>query len=148
MANTNEYLKGTTAIRVPNACIAVLELHGKKTQGAERAITGFDLLRKSTLQDLRGTFTREQLVAIVASFNGMIINPAYQPKMALKAQVHDALRFGQATVENEQVLLKTIESLSTQECFFVLNEVDRFWNVPAAYGSPTPNLDKFIKDWQ
>ena len=60
-------------IRADEETLGMLtEINVKQTTAAQTAIEVFAWLRKATLHELKGMFIREELIALLDSFNGLI----------------------------------------------------------------------------
>jgi hypothetical protein len=125
-------------------------LYGKPTTGASRAAHAFVHLRAATLHELKGMFTRAELSAMVDNLNAVMFDPAYAANNnVLRAGIEDGQKYdGLLTnwnVDPEDIYTK-IALLTAAQCYFLMDEIDRFWNEPVAWGSPTPDLEAFLDE--
>ncbi len=116
-----------------------------KEQSLNRAVSAFLIMRNLSLKSIKGKFDRNELIGIVAAFNGTIIgfDLGIPPKAMLLAQMEDAI-----ALENndsfysytKESLLQKINQTSEMEAMFFLEEISRFWNEPSAYGHVIENF--------
>ncbi len=125
-------------------------LYGKPTSGASRAGNAFVHLRAATLHELKGKFTRAELSAMIDNLNAVMFEPAYAAnKNMLRAGIEDGQQYdGVLTKWNvsPDVLFEKINNISAAQCYFLLDEIDRFWNEPVAWGSPSPDMEAFLDE--
>lgn len=117
------------------------------TSATTQAAEGFWILRKYTLTELKGVFTGKELIGLCVMFNGTIIQPEMSVKSVLIAQIEDSEKFDNMSSRHgfdHNTLMKKIEKLSSAQVYFLIHEIDRFWNDPKAYGSPSPDFTKFM----
>lgn len=99
---------------------------------------------------IKGKFTREQIIAIADSLNtSMLDESEMSSKAKMMAGFEDSENLESGFSRhgaNFQEFQQTFSSLTPAECFFLIDEINRFWNIPEAYGSPTPDLEKLIKN--
>ena len=116
-----------------------------KTAMLDRVVEMHLAFRKLALRNIKGVFTRNELIGIVAAFNGTIISfdLGIPPKFMLTAGMEDSISLdGNDVMYDYQAepLLQKISQLSQLEAMFLLEEVSRFWNE-----SRHPDLEDFIK---
>lgn len=121
-----------------------------KTDMLDRVVQMHLVYRKLALKNIKGIFTRNELIGIVASFNGTIIafDLGIPPKFMLTAGMEDAISLeGNASMYDydAETMLKKIESLTEQDAMFLLEEISRFWNESKNY---SPDLDQFLNEIQ
>jgi hypothetical protein len=118
-----------------------------KTEMLDRVVEMHLAFRKLALRNIKGVFSRNELIGIVASFNGTIISfdLGIPPKFMLTAGMEDSISLdgndGMYDYEAESLLQK-INALSELDAMFLLEEVSRFLNE-----SRHPELESFIKQF-
>jgi len=125
-------------------------IYENTSKGAAFAVDAYPYLRRYTLNEIRGIFTKEELSSMVDNLNGIIMQSVFM----INADVFiSSLEVG---VEYEDLenkwgvdsvkLFEKINMLTAAQVYFLQDEIRRFWEIPTAYGSPSPDLDKLIKD--
>jgi hypothetical protein len=109
------------------------KVYSNKKDAVDRAVSGFLLMRKLTLKNLKGIFNEKEKTGLVAMFNGTIIgfDLGIPPKMMLRAQVEDAVALENCDVMYGFVaadLLAKVEAMGELQAMFLLEEIHRFWN--------------------
>ena len=130
---------------------ALTKLHGSVSAGTEKAVESYIQLRPRIMIELKGFFTKAELSLIIDAYNGTI----FDPRMAgnnnvLTASIEDAITFDNIAEKWEvepPILFEKIAQLNATQTYFLLEEIDRFWNNKNAYGAPNPNLDIFLKEF-
>jgi len=118
------------------------ELYESKGGGAERIIPGFMTIRKYTLHELQGVFTKEEFAALVAVQNGLLLDPKVQANGKMLnahlefSETYDRNISGNRAILNE--LLEKINNLTAAQVYFLQDEIEIFWRT----GKET--LEKFI----
>jgi len=134
-----------TEEKIANELAAIYE---NTSKGAAIAVEAFPYMRKYTLDELRGIFTKEELSAIVNSLNSIIMQAELMiSKDVFVAHLEDSDKFeGLAEIWGIDFvkLSEKIERLSSVQVYFLQDEIRRFWDIPAAYGSPNSDFDKFV----
>ncbi len=116
-----------------------------KTEMLDRVVEMHLAFRKLALRNIKGMFSRNELIGIVAAFNGTIISfdLGIPPKFMLTAGMEDSINLDgndrMYDYEAEPLLEKTA-ALSELDSMFLLEEVSRFWNE-----SRQLDLEDFIK---
>lgn len=104
---------------------------GTKSAGAIRATEGFVFIRRYTLHELKGLFTRAEFIALTDSQNGTMLVPEYQAnKGMLIAHMDDfeLLEGGVTRHEaNWEKLKAKLERLTASQVFFLQDEISLFW---------------------
>lgn len=127
----------------------IAKLYKSREDGLNRVVATYLQLRELALTEIRGIFTPNELTGIVDAFNGTLVTTptVIPPAQMIRYELADAetlqdqsLRFGY----NAAHMQRKLESLSETQAFFLIDECLRFWNEPAAYGAPTPDLEKFL----
>ena len=121
----------------------LVRLYDSNEEGAERIIPGFLALREATLEELRRIFTREEFFGIIASQNGVLLDPAFQAsREAFKAGLEDfeklehGISHAGATLKH---LLEKVDKLTAAQVYFLQDEVEIYWR-----NSSKSDLDLFI----
>ena len=144
MSKTN-----TKSIRLsPQTDAELVKLYGSAYAGGTRATEAFLWLRRYALKGIRGKFTKNELSALIDIQNGSIFEEQFAVNhSAFIAHIEDANEFegiGRRWDIDIKVLIEKVNHLNTCEIFFLQEEIDRFWNVEKAFGSPNPDLEKFL----
>ena len=144
MSKTN-----TKSIRIsPQSDAELKKLYGSAYAGGTRATEAFLWLRRYTLKGLKGKLTRDELSALTDIQNGSIFEEQFAVNhSAFIAHIEDANEFegiGKKWNIDIKALIEKVKNMTTCEIFFLQEEIDRFWNVEKAFGSPNPDLEKFI----
>lgn len=125
-------------------------LYGRPTTGAARAANAFLYIRAASLHEIKGMFTRPELSAMVDNLNAVMFEPAWATNRSmLRAGIEDGQQFDGVLTKwnvNPDALYEKIETLTSAQCYFLMDEIDRFWNEPVAWGSPTPELEAFLDE--
>jgi hypothetical protein len=118
------------------------DLYESKGGGAERIIPGFMTIRKYTVHELHGVFTKEEFAAIIASQNGLLLEPKVQANgKMLQAHLEDSEKYeGNISGNSAKLkeLLEKVNNLTAAQIYFLQDEIEIFWRT----GKET--LEKFI----
>lgn len=107
--------------------------------------------RRATLLEIKGKFSREEIIAMADCFNGTMPTWQYLPNTSLLiAQIEDGEKYQQSCSRHEaklDKLLEKIKTLTAAQAAVLQLELYRFWNCEGkgGYGSPSPNLDKLVE---
>lgn len=135
-------------IRLDDQVVSRYSDYKNITSAVTQAAESFYVLRRYTLEELKGRFSHAEIVGLCDMFNGTIIQPEMSVKSVLLAQLEDAENFDNLSARHGfkySELKEKIEGLTASQVFFLIHEIDRFWNDPVAYGSPTPEMKKLLK---
>jgi len=122
------------------------EISTKPTVAVQEVLEVFTFLRRATLRDLKGKFTREEIIAMADSFNGLMptwqimVNPA-----VLVAHTEDAEKYQYSASSNGadiNALLAKLETLSSAQATILQLELWAFWNRD---GTSSPDLETLVK---
>lgn len=113
------------------------------------AYTQGQALRATVLDGLKGRFTKQEITVLADTMNGVL----WEPRQMLRPEY---IVFELEDFEKHEggisrhgadpaALLEKAKALNSAERFFLIQELLEFWHWPAAYGSPTPSLEKL---WQ
>lgn len=127
------------------------EIDAKPTTAAQTAVEILNFTRRSTLNELKGQFTPEEITALADSFNGLI--PTWQimcNTSVLVAHTEDAEKYQQSASKHGAKidgLLEKLSKLTAAQATILQLEFIRFWNCEGngGYGSPSPDLEKLVK---
>ena len=127
------------------------KLFEQPNPACQEAVLCFLDLRVQSVRELRGLFTRAELTALVDMYNGTMFDSRFAvQKQTLLAQIEDSELYNKISDRwkiNISTLVLKVESMSTNQAFFWVYEIHRFWDEPAAYGSPSPDLEKFLNEY-
>ena len=139
-------------IRLENQIIKMLsEVDFRPTTAAQNILELFASLRRAVLIELKGIFTREEIIVLADIYNGVMPTWKYlSSKEMLIAEVEDGEHFDGTCTRHEadiHKLIEKIKELSAAHVAILQLELYRFWNVQGdgGYGSPSPNLEKLIE---
>lgn len=122
-------------------------VYPQKENGLNRAVAGFLALRDLSLRKLRGHFAPAELVGLVDAFNGLLLGLPHplSPRDILRYEMEDAdalegsaARYGY----DADALQVKITALSEHEAFFLVDELERFWN--GGEDGTAPELESFL----
>ena len=120
-----------------------------QTEVVEKALNAYDALRRAALKEIKESFTREELLGLIDMQNGHLLSPQLQARVEVYlGSLEDAQQYDQLSIRwdfNYEILRRKIEFLSPNAVYFLQEEIDRFWKEPKAFGSPTPDLEIFIR---
>lgn len=135
-------------IRLNEKTVSAYETDYKNaTSAATQAAESFWIIRRYALNELKGIFSKEEITALCDIFNGTIIQPEFSNKSVLIAQLEDSEKFEDISSRHGfdyEKLQSKIEQLTSAQVFFLIHEIDRFWNDPQAYDSPSPDINKLV----
>jgi len=121
------------------------EINTKPTVAAQVVLEVFTFLRRATIRDLKGKFTREEIIALLDSFNGLMptwqimVNPS-----VLVAHTADAEKYQYSASSHGadiNALLAKLESLSSAQATILQLELWAFWNRDE---TRSPDIETFI----
>ena len=123
------------------------EIFDNKTIAGETIIDSFLYLRRNTLSEIKGIFTKEEIIGIVDLRNGTIFEPQFScNNKFLLAELEDAEKFDSQSKNfnfDYKKLIAKIQRLTSAQIYFLLLEINRFWNKESTKEN---SLDNFIKD--
>lgn len=121
----------------------------KPNTAAGLILESFPYLYNYTLRELRGYFTENELNGLVSSYNGTMMTEQFLANpAAFLMHIDDSEEFEFISKQFEfdfAAFRAKCEKLTAGQVYVLLLEINRFWNVPAAYGSPSPDLKKFYE---
>src|SRR5699024_10015750 len=78
------------------------KIAGTKNAGAAEACEGYIYIRRATWIELKGLFTKNEVLALLEAYNGTMLMPNLQTNSALvRAQMEDAEKYEGACANNE-----------------------------------------------
>jgi hypothetical protein len=141
-----------TTVRFDDQTLRMLvEIDAKPTTAAQTVTEIFGYLRRATLAELKGIFTRDEIIALADSFNGLM--PTWQimcNASVFAAHTEDAELYQMSASSHGAdpvALIDKIRRLTSAQATILQLELVIFWNNEAenSYGSPSPDLEKLIK---
>lgn len=119
-------------------------VYGKTYTGMQIAAESFLSLRKRTFETLKGVFTKEELTALVDSFNGSMRQEKYLNKSVLVVQVEDSEKFD--NIANRHNLdyssfISKIKGLTECQAYFLMDRIFLFMD------NNTDNVQLFLNDF-
>lgn len=113
-------------------------LYGDAKQGKSRAEHGFLMLRMTALEGLKSFFSRGEMMAILDSFKKKpICNQVPNVVETFMWHMKDAEEFEGLLTKRSLSVQDFMDKISTMQpilCFFLQEEIDRFWHMEGAYG--------------
>jgi len=134
----------TVSARVEDTILKQLEeIYGKPGTGASVAAEAFVYLRKYTLYELKGMFTREELIGVISNQNGTMQQPEFQANFRMfVTHLEDGEKFDflsqQYGFDFEKLKAKVL-NLTSAQVFFLQEEIRLFWD------NDVRDLDAFIE---
>lgn len=123
----------TVSSRLSAEIMAQLEeIDPRPTISAQAALEVFVYLRRSTLHELRGRFSREEIIALTDSFDGLV--PTWQIMCntdVLVAHTEDAEKYRHSATSNGAdplLLIEKIKQLTSAQASILQLELWAFWN--------------------
>lgn len=121
-------------------------VYKNKTSGAETVLIAWQNLRSYTIETLKGIFTHDELLGIVDAYNETTFEPRFAShSQFLKIEMEDAEKFQNQSSKfnyDQKKILEKINKLQSAQVYFLLEEINRFWN----FDSQKKNsLEEFIK---
>ena len=125
--------KITKTFRVlPETEAELVKLHGNVSAGATEAADAYVAIRKYTLSELKGMFTRDELTGLVSSLNGSMFEPSYAANTRMFAiHCQDAELYEYSFSSNgadAKALLAKVNALTAAQCYFLQLEIRLFWD--------------------
>jgi hypothetical protein len=122
---------------------------GDKQENLNNAVETFLRLRSASLREIKGIFTKPEIVGMIDAFNGtMIGNIPIPAKDMLSAQMEDSETYDFSSTRHGYeitALLGKIAELTTAQSEFWLQELVRFWE---ELSNQPDSLEKFIESYQ
>lgn len=122
---------------------------GDKQESLNNSVETFLRLRAASLREIKGVFTKPEIVGMIDAFNGTLIgNIPIPAKDMLTAQMEDseAYDFSSARHGYEvSALLNKIDNLGTAQAEFWLQELVRFWE---ELSNQPESLEKFLESYE
>jgi hypothetical protein len=142
----------TITIRLEDNLFKMLsEVDYKPTTAAQNIVELFAYLRRTTLLELKGRFTEQEITVLADIYNGVMPVWKYLANNSmLIAEIEDAEHL-EGTCSRHgadfKILIEKIKGLTSAQVAILQLELYRFWNVEGdgGYGSPSPDLNKLIK---
>lgn len=136
--------KMSVTLQTPEAEM-LSKLGTKPITTANTCLENFLHLHRYTVNELKGVFIRDEIIAIVDSLNGIMYQPSWAAnKGALIAHLNDSEQLdgmGKHWGIDTQKLIDKVEKLTAAQVMIWQYEVSRFWDNPAR------DLDKFVADF-
>lgn len=132
-------------IRVDDRIQAVLnEISEKPVTATQEALEIFMILRRTTINELKYVFTKEEIIALLDSFNGLIPTWDYVASAdTLAWHMSEAEKYaGAATRQgaNPDKLIEKLKGLTSAQSTILQLELWAFWN----RSDEPANLDDFV----
>lgn len=141
----------TITIRIKDQMASQLaEIDYRPTTAGQIAIELFNSIRRATIIELKGIFSREEIIVMTDCFNTLIPTWRYLTNQEIfLAEIIDGQHFdGVCDRHNADfdALTRKIRALSSAQVAVLHLELYRFWNVEGdkGYGAPSPDMEKLI----
>lgn len=126
-------------------------MYDSRPNGVQRLLSFSLKVGEMLKEEIRGYFTEAEINAIVDNENGTLIDERYWGnKRMFLISLEDGFEMdglgARWEVSFEEVKSK-INSMSDPAFLYFHEAIYRFWNEAPSYGSPTPSLEKFKKDF-
>lgn len=122
---------------------------GDKQDSLNNAVETFLRLRITSLREIKGVFTKPEIVGMIDAFNGTTIgNVPIPAKDMLIAQMEDSESYDfSSTRYGYEIsgLLEKIKGLTTAQAEFWLQELVRFWE---ELSNQPESLEKFTDSYE
>lgn len=110
----------------------LIDFAGNKNAGATESIEGYSFIRRATLAELKGKFTKPEATAMVDMYNGTLLTPElqYQPEV-LRAKIEDSEKYeGSCRRHGAKMadLLKKTDALTAAQVWVLQQELVRAWD--------------------
>ena len=137
--------RATVTTRIDEAIIKQLEeIYQKPGTGASVAAEAYVFIRRHTLRELKGMFSREELMGIISNLNGTMQQPEFQANPVMfAAHLEDGELYellGKQYSFDFEILMQKVKMLTSAQVFFLQEEIRLFWD------NEGRDLEKFIKD--
>lgn len=137
-----------TTVRLSPVNAERITAYGKAISSTIEGMTeGFLAIRNHTLLELKGIFTRDELVALTDSLNGTLLEENFKPNKSMAiAHLEDFEQFENGISRhgaNSDQLLAKVGNLTAAQIYFLQEEILKFWNM---YTNDI-GLDEFIKSF-
>lgn len=110
----------------------LIEIAGTKNAGASEAIEAYIYIRRATLHELKGVFTKEEAAALADMYNATLLTPRLQVQPeVIRAEIEDSERYENTCSRhgaNMDELLKKTDVLTAAQVFVLQQELVRAWN--------------------
>ena len=121
-----------TSIRITDDSEKLLTpLFDNRNEAIQAAIDAYNSIRRYTLNEITGIFTREEIIAMVDNLNGTLLQPEYQANKDIYiAHLEDGEKFENLSARFEvdfKTLKAKVEGLTAAQIFFIQAEIERFW---------------------
>lgn len=106
--------------------------YGQISTAIQLIVEPFERIRRMTIDELKGYFTREEWVALIDSQNAVLLSPDFiYSRNFLLAQLEDfeSLERGVSRHRaDSKTILNKIRQLSHSQVYFLVMEINAFWN--------------------
>ncbi len=123
----------TVSTRLDEAIIKQLEeIYQKPGTGASVAAEAYVFIRRYTLRELKGMFTREELIGMISNLNGTLQQPEFQSNPVMfAAHLEDGELYESLSKQygfNFGTLMQKVQKLTSAQVFFLQEEIRLFWD--------------------
>lgn len=123
----------TVSARVEDTILKQLEeIYGKPGTGASVAAEAYIYIRRYTLREIKGMFTREELIGMISNLNGTMQQPEFQANPAMfAAHLEDGEKFDFLSQQygfDFETLMQKVQKLTAAQVFFLQEEIRLFWD--------------------
>jgi len=127
---------------------SLIDLWGSVSAGTEKAVDAYVALRPRIIQDTMKKFSRSELSAMIDTLNGTMFQSQFASKPQMLAyEMEDGDKYdeiGEKWEIDVDLLVNKIKLLNPASCYFMQEEINRFWYNENEYGGPGKKLDNFL----
>lgn len=109
----------------------ILSAYPKTYAGATKAVEAYPYLRRHSLDEIKGAFTREEIVALVDSLNGLIQESNFQANVSISVQhLEDFEKYDRGITRHgadDVQMIRKISRLTSAQVYFLQEEIRLFW---------------------
>lgn len=127
---------------------ALADIAGTKAAGGGEACEAYVYIRRSTMAELQGKFSKAEATALVDMYNGTMLTPELQYQaQVLRVKIEDAEKFDRTCskykVDVSKLTAKT-DKLTAAQVFILQQELVRAWNQNAGGSEAISDLISFL----
>lgn len=125
---------------------ALSDVYPNRTAGAETVLEAWTYMRVRSLAEIKGKFSESEIYYFVDVFNGTIIEPRFScDNVFIVHQVQDGAKYdnlGEKWKVDIDLFVEKIKDLTSAQTFFLLEEIQRFWEKESGKKNSVENFAK------
>lgn len=134
-----------TMVRVPDSALVKLDqLFKTRSEGVNRSIEAFMIIRDMEINHLKGYFTNKELMYLLMFLKDAPLGRLSGIQMTIYISVSSSQNEGEISESDLEALILKISDLPSAGAICLQEEIYRFYNGPG-YGNPLPDPREFIK---